>query len=97
MTKTKITAFLLVLLDAACASPQPPMSMVRYTGQYTHRFGRSGELSGSRSQVFHLSECSDLMWNDFMQSWVVLRFYGGDAPTAEVSMGGARSASDLPA
>jgi hypothetical protein len=29
MSKTKITAFLLVLLGAACASPQPPMSMVK--------------------------------------------------------------------
>ena len=28
MSKTKITAFLLVLLGAACASPQPPTSMV---------------------------------------------------------------------
>jgi len=29
MSKTKITAFLLVLLGAACASPQPPTSMVK--------------------------------------------------------------------
>src|SRR5258705_7889062 len=29
MSKTTITAFLLVLLGAACASPQPPMSMVK--------------------------------------------------------------------
>jgi hypothetical protein len=29
MSKTKITAFLLVLLGAACASPQSPMSMVK--------------------------------------------------------------------
>src|SRR2546427_11071604 len=29
MSKTKIAAFLLVLLGAACASPQPPTSMVR--------------------------------------------------------------------
>jgi hypothetical protein len=29
MSKTKIAAFLLVLLGAACASPQPPTSMVK--------------------------------------------------------------------
>ncbi len=29
MSKTKIAALLLVLLGAACASPQPPMSMVK--------------------------------------------------------------------
>src|SRR5207249_11774960 len=29
MSKTKSTAFLLVLLGAACASPQPPTSMVK--------------------------------------------------------------------
>jgi hypothetical protein len=29
MSKTKITAFLLVLLGAACANPQPPTSMVK--------------------------------------------------------------------
>jgi hypothetical protein len=29
MSKTKITALLLVLLGAACTSPQPPMSMVK--------------------------------------------------------------------
>ena len=41
MSKTKITAFLLVLLGAACASPQPPTSMVKVPDKLKPRANES--------------------------------------------------------
>ena len=41
MSKTKITAFLPVLLGAACASPQPPTSMVKVPDKLKPRANES--------------------------------------------------------